>query len=323
MTFKKSSIASMFMLMALSGQAATAAFPDKPIRLVVPFPAGGTSDTVARIVVQGMGDKLGQPVVVDYKAGAATIIGADFVSKATPDGYTLLLGTATTFTVNPLLYKQLPYNQETSFTPIGVLGTTGLVLLASDTESASSLSALLKNIAANPGAYSYGSHGNGTTVHFAGEMLWSAARQPVMHVPYKGSAPMITDLMGGQIPLGFEAIPAAVAPMRSGRVKAIAVTTPQRSPMMPDVPTVAESGYPGFKMESWFAIVGPAGIPNDVQKTLENALSDTLAEKATYDKLFAAGIQPGFKPASAYLPLVKEDIGKLRPIAVSNNIQQN
>lgn len=302
---------------------AQAAFPEKPIRLVVPFPAGGTVDTVARILAQGLGEKLGQQIVVDYKAGAATIIGAESVAKSEPDGYTLLLGTATTFSVNPILYKKLPYNEETSFTPLGIIGSTGLVLLANEKEKASSLEQLIKNIQANPGAYSYGSHGNGTTVHFAGEMLWSAAGVKVMHVPYKGSAPAITDLMGGQIPLSFDAIPAAAASLKSGRIKAIAVTTEKRSPMMPDVPTIAESGYPGFKMESWFAVVAPKGLSADVQKTLETALADTLADKATSDRLLATGFQPGFEPGSRYTPMVKSDIAKLRPIATANNIQQN
>lgn len=302
---------------------AWAAFPEKPVKLVVPFPAGGTVDTVARILSQGLAQKLGQQIVVDYKAGAATIIGAESVAKSEPDGYTLLLGTATTFAVNPILYKKLPYNEKTSFTPLGVIGSTGLVLLANEKETASTLPQLIKNIQAKPGAYSYGSHGNGSTVHFAGEMLWSAAGVKVMHVPYKGSAPAMTDLMGGQIPLSFDAIPAATASLKSGRVKAIAVTTDSRSPMMPDVPTVAESGYPGFKMESWFAIVAPQGLSADVRQTLETAIRDTLADKATSDKLLATGFQPHFEPASRYTTLVEEDIAKLRPIAVNNHIQQN
>lgn len=300
-----------------------AAFPEKPIRLVVPFTAGGSVDTVARILVQGLSERLGQQVIVDYKAGAATIIGAESVAKSEPNGYTLLLGTATTFAVNPILYKKLPYNEEASFTPLAIIGSTGLVLLANEKEKASSLPQLIKNIRANPAGYSYGSHGNGTTVHFAAEMLWSAAGVKVMHVPYKGSAPAMTDLMGGQIPLSFDAIPAAAASLKSGRIKAIAVTTEQRSPMMPDVPTIAESGFPGFKMESWFAVVAPKGLTADVQNKLETALADTLADKATADKLLATGFQPGFEPGSRYVLRVKEDIAKLRPIATENNIQQN
>ncbi len=160
-------------------------------------------------------------------------------------------------------------------------------------------------------------------MHFAGEMLWTAAGVNVMHVPYKGSAPAMTDLMGGQIPLSFDAIPAAAVSLKSDRIRAIAVTTEKCSPMMPEVPTIAESGYPGFKMESWFAVVAPNGLKADVQKKLETALADTLTDTATAYKLRATGFQPGFEPGSRYVPRVKEDIAKPRPIATAKNIQQN
>ena len=312
-----------FAVISLASQSALAQYPSKPIRLVVPFTAGGTVDTVARIIAPNLSDKLGQSVVIEYKAGAATIVGADYVAKSAPDGYTLLLGTATTFSVNPILYKKLPYNEETSFTPIGIVGATGLVLLANEKVKASTLAELLKDIKAKPDDYSYGSHGKGSTVHFAAEMLWSAANVNVVHIPYKGAAPALTDLAAGQIPLGFDAIPAAAAGVKNGRIKPIAVSTAERSPMFPDVPTIAESGFPGFKMESWFAIVGPSGIPADTQKKLEKALLETLASKETFDKLAAAGIMPGFQPASSYLSLVRDDIVKLKPIAEKANMQQD
>lgn len=298
-------------------------YPNKPIRLVVPFAAGGTVDTVARIIAPDLGENLGQSVVIEYKAGAATIVGADFVAKSAPDGYSLLMGTATTFSVNPILYKKLPYNEETSFTPIGIIGSTGLVLLANQNVQASSLTDLLKEIKAKPNDFSYGSHGKGSTVHFAAEMLWSAANVSVVHVPYKGAAPALTDLAAGQIPLGFDAIPAGAAAVKNGRIKPIAVTTSTRSPLFPDVPTIAESGFPGFKMESWFAIVGPSGIPSDIQQKLENALAKTMSNKDTLNKLATAGIDPGFQPSTAYLPLVRSDIAKLKPIADKSNMQQD
>ena len=310
-------------LSVLFGQSALAQYPTKPIRLVVPFAAGGTVETVARIIAPGLGDSLGQTVVIEYKAGAATIVGADYVAKSAPDGYTLLLGTATTFSVNPILYKKLPYNEETSFTPIGIVGSTGLVLLANQNVQASTLAELLKSIKAKPNDFSYGSHGKGSTVHFAAEMLWSSAKVNVVHVPYKGGAPALTDLAAGQIPLGFDAIPAAAAAVKNGRIKPIAVTTSSRSPMFPDVPTIAESGFPGFKMESWFAIVGPSGLPSDIQQKLEKALATTLANKETLSKLATAGIAPGFQPPGAYLPLVRSDIAKLKPIAEKANMQQD
>jgi len=307
----------------LAGTPALAQYPERPVRMVVPFPPGGTVDTVTRLVVQGLAERLGQQVVVDYRAGAATIIGADTVAKAAPDGYTLLMGTATTFAVNPILYSDLAYDPLKSFTPIGVVGTTGLALLANNAEPAKDLPGLIENIREQPGRYSYGSHGNGSTVHFAAEMLWSAAGVKVTHIPYKGAAPALTDLMGGQIPISFDALPATVAALKGGRIKALAVTGPERSKLLPDVPTIAESGYPGFAMQSWFAVVAPAGLPAPVQATLEKALEETLADPRMLEQLASAGIEPGFESSRDYAKRVQGDIAKLRPIAEQAGIQRN
>ncbi|MFJ1301007.1 Bug family tripartite tricarboxylate transporter substrate binding protein [Pseudomonadota bacterium AL_CKDN230030165-1A_HGKHYDSX7] len=307
----------------LAGAAAHAAYPERPIKLIVPFPAGGTTDTVARFIAQGMGEKLGQSVIVDYKAGAATIIGADTVAQSAPDGYTLLLGTATTFTINPILYPKLSYDPLKSFTPIGVIGTTPLAIMATQNEPAKDLKGLIDNLRKDPGKYSYGSHGNGTPVHFAAEMLWSAAKVKVTHVPYKGSAPALNDLMGGQIPISVEALPAAVAAAKGGRVKVLAVTSDKRSPLMPEAPTVAESGYPGFSMQTWFALVAPNGLGKAEQDKLSQALSATLADPALKERLAGVGIEPGFEPAAGYVSRVQGDIAKLGPIARDNNIERN
>lgn len=307
----------------LAAQPAMAAYPERPIKLIVPFPAGGTTDSVARFIAQELSNKLSQQVVVDYKAGAATIIGAEHTAKAEPDGYTLMLGTATTFTVNPILYPDLSYDPIKSFTPIGIVGTTSLALLANKTEPANDLKTLLDEIRKVPGEYSYGSHGNGTTVHFAAEMLWSSAKVDVVHIPFKGAAPALTNLMGGQIPISFDAVPAAATALKSGRIKAIAVTGPERSPALPDVPTVAESGFPGFAMQSWFALVAPKGLPEQVQATLENALESAMSEPSLVEKLTNAGLEPKFESSADYVTRVKADIAKLEPIAKANNITRN
>jgi tripartite-type tricarboxylate transporter receptor subunit TctC len=303
------------------GAFAQAGFPIRPINLIVPFSPGGTVDIVARTVAEKMSQQLGQPVIIDNKAGAATIIAADYVQKAAPDGYTLLIGTSTTFVVNPIIYPKIPYDAIKSFEPIGVIGSSGLALLANAKIQANSVQELIAEIRAKPDGFSYGSHGNGSTVHFAAEMLWSAAKlDGVIHVPYKGSAPAITDLSGGQIPLAFDAIPAAAAAARGNRIKILAVTGEKRSPLLPSVPTIAESGYPGFKMTSWFGIVGPKNLPVAIRDRLEKALQSVFADPALVKRLQDVGFDPQWSPSSNYVEMVRADTAILAPIAKANRI---
>ena len=261
-------------------------------------------------------------MVVDNRAGAATIIAADYVQKSAPDGYTLLIGTSTTFVVNPIIYPKIPYNALTSFDPVGVVGSAGLALLVNAANvKAHTLPELVADMKAHPNTFSYGSHGNGSTVHFAAEMLWNAAHlKDVTHIPYKGSAPAITDLSGGQIPIAFDAIPAAGAAAKGGRIRILAVTSEKRSALMPDVPTIAESGYPGFKMTSWFGIVGPKNMPADVKAKLEKALAETVNDPAIAKRLEASGFDTKWTPSAQYPALVKADTADLAPIAKANNI---
>jgi len=307
----------------LSSGAALAEFPDRPIRLVVPFPLGGSVDSVARLVSVQLSERLKQQVVIDYKPGAATIVGAEGVARSPADGYTLLLGTSTTFVVNPIIYRKLNYNADTSFDPIGVLGSNSLVLLANNGVAAQTLPQLLADIKAKPGTYSYGSHGTGTTVNFAGEMLWNAAGVKVLHVPYKGSAPAMTDVMGGQIPLSFDAVPASVAALKSGKIRALAVTGPKRNPMLPNVPTIAESGFPGFRMDSWFAIVAPKGVPAAVKQKLVTELAKTMADPGLQEKLVNLGFEPEYGTPAKYTESVKADTATLTPVAKANNMMQD
>lgn len=307
----------------LSSGAALAEFPDRPIRLVVPFPPGGSVDSVARLVSVQLSERLKQQVVIDYKPGAATIVGAETVARSTPDGYTLLLGTSTTFVVNPIIYRKLNYKPDTSFDAIGMLGSNSLVLLANNGVVAQTLPQLLADIKAKPGTYSYGSHGTGSTVNFAGEMLWNAAGVKVLHVPYKGSAPAMTDVMGGQIPLSFDAVPASVAALKGGKIRALAVTGPKRNPMLPNVPTVAESGFPGFRMDSWFAIVAPKGVPAAARQKLVTELAKTMADPALQEKLVNLGFEPEYGAPSRFTEAVKADTATLTPVAKANNMMQD
>lgn len=288
------------------------AFPDKPLTLVVPYPPGGATDTVARIVARGMSQRLGQNLIVDNKAGAGTAIGAGAVAQAAPDGYTLLISSNTTFTVNPALKTKLPYDAQKSFESIGLIGTSPLVLLANPALPAQNVKALVALAKSQPGKLAYGSFGAGTTSHLAGEMFKLMAGVDILHVPYKGSAPAMTDLIGGQVALTFDTNVAALPMLKAGKVKALAVTSAKRSPSLPQVPTVAEAGYAGFEMLPWITIVAPRGLQPAVQKALGKALADTLADATTRADLEKAGVDVSFEPGSFYDARVAKELPMLR-----------
>ncbi|SHN08500.1 tripartite tricarboxylate transporter substrate binding protein [Rhizobacter sp. OV335] len=300
--------------------ALAAGFPEKPVTLVVPFPPGGATDTMARIIAKGMGQRLAQPVIVDNKAGAGTTIGAGAVAQAAPDGHTLLISSNTTFTVNPALKAKLPYDAQKSFESIGLIGTSPLVLLANPSLPANSVKELVALAKAQPGKLAYASFGNGTTAHLAGEMFKLVAGVDILHVPYKGSSPAMTDLIGGQVALSFDTNVAALPMLRAGHVKALAVTSARRSPSLPRVPTIAEAGYPGFEMLPWITIVAPRGLPPAVQKTLGKALADTLADAAVRADLEKAGVDVSYEPGSFYDARVAKELPLLRAYVHKANI---
>jgi len=300
-----------------SGLAATpavsdAAYPEKPVALVVPYPPGGATDTLARIVARGLGQRLGQTVVVDNRAGAGTAIGAVAVAQAAPDGYTLLISSNTTFTVNPALKPKLGYDPLKSFESIGLIGTSPLVLLAHPALPAANVKELVALAQAKPGKLAYGSFGAGTTSHFAGEMFKAMAGVDILHVPYKGSAPAMTDLIGGQVQLTFDTNVAALPMLQGGKVKALAVTSKQRSPSLPQVPTIAEAGYPEYEMVPWITIVAPRGLPAPVRGALAKALADTVADAATRAELQKTGLDVAYQPGSVYDGLVTKELPLLR-----------
>jgi tripartite-type tricarboxylate transporter receptor subunit TctC len=298
--------------LAWPGGAAFAAFPDKPVMLIAPFPPGGAADTIGRIVARGLSQRLGQPVVVDNKAGAGTAIGAGFVAQAAPNGYTLLITSNTTFTVNPSIKTKLPYDPIRSFESIGILGNLPLVLLAHPSVPVKSVKDVVALAKAQPGKLSYASFGAGTTSHFAGEMFKVVSGADILHVPYKGSGPAMTDLIGGQVQLSFDTNLAALPQAQAGKVKVLAVTSAQRSKTMPTVPTIAESGYPGYEMVSWITIAGPRGLPADVSRTLSKALADTLAEPAVRTELEKAGLDVAYEPGTAFDARVAKELPQLR-----------
>jgi tripartite-type tricarboxylate transporter receptor subunit TctC len=247
-----------------------------PIRLVVPFAAGGGTDAIARVLGAGLASDLGQVVIVDNKPGAGTMIGSDVVAKSPPDGYTLLMATFA-HAVNPSLQAKMPYSQATAFAPVSLVGRSPNVLVVRPGRPFKSVSDIIAFAKANPGKLTYGSFGNGTSAHLAAELFKSLAKVDLTHVPYRGSSPAMTDLLGGQIDLMFTTV-ASVAPfVSSGRLRAIAVTSPERSPARPSVPTIAESGVPGYVAESWYGIYAPAGTPRDLVARLNASIKKAVA----------------------------------------------
>ncbi len=295
-------------------------YPTKPITLVVPFPAGGATDVLGRVIAKKLGDKLGQNVVVDNKGGGGTTIGAAYVAKAAPDGYTLLISSGTTFTVNPAVRPKLPYDPVKSFEPIGITGRTGLILLANKDVPVADVKQFVAALKAAPEKYSYGSFGAGTTSQFAGEMFFHAAGVNIQHVPYKGSAPAMTDLMGGQIPFTVDTVSAALPHLKDGKIKAIAVTTAKRTSLLPKVPTLTESGYPGLEMDTWLAVVAPRGLPPAVKSRLELTLAQVVSDPETRDKLVGMGFEPAYGSSRALAELIDRELPLMRAVAQRANI---
>lgn len=289
-----------------------AAFPDKPVTLVVPYPPGGATDVLARILNKGLSQRLGQPVIVDNKAGAGTAIGAAAVARAPADGYTLLISSNTTFTVNAALKRTLPYDPLQQFEGVGLIGSSPLVLLAHPGVAANTVQELVALARQQPGKFSYGSFGTGTTSHLAGELFRLMTGVDMLHVPYRGSAPAMTDLIGGQVPLTFDTNVAAMPQVAAGKVKAIAVTSRRRYSGLPNVPTVAESGYPEYEMVPWIAVVAPRGLPAEVRTRLSKALQQTVADPVTRAELEKAGLEVGWQAGSVYEERVARELPLLR-----------
>ena len=304
----------------LSTNVVWAAFPEKPITLIVPYPAGGATDTIARKLQEPLSKILGQVVLVENKPGAGTAIGAAFAAKSPADGYTLLISSNTTFTVNPALKDNLQYDALKNFEGVGVVGTSPLVLIANPKLAANNIQELVSLAKNEPGKLSIGSFGNGTTSHLAAEMFKVMAGVDIVHVPYKGSAPAMTDLIGGQIPLTFDTNVAAMPVIASGKVKALGIASKTRSPQMPDVPAIAESGYPDFEMVPWVVIVAPRGLPAEVQRKLGGALESAIKDPAVRAELIKVGLDVGFEPGSSYDIRVAKELPLLKTYVKQANI---
>src|SRR5580658_10241877 len=299
------------------------AYPSRPVHFIIPFAAGGPTDIVGRITGAKMGEVLGQQFVVEDRAGAGGNIGADFVAKSAPDGYTLLFATVSTNAINPGLYKHMPYDPVRDFAPVGRVGVTPTLLLVNPSIAATDVKSLVALIKANPGKYDYGSSGVGSILHLCGEEFKTMAGElDIVHVPYKGSAPMDTDLMGGQISMAFDATPTALPLAQSDRVRAIGAGMLKRLAAMPDLPTLDEQGLKGFECYTWNAILAPAGTPQPIVDKLNAAANKALADPQVIDSLKKAGIDPtpGSTPQTTG-DFVKTELAKWAPIIKASGAQ--
>jgi tripartite-type tricarboxylate transporter receptor subunit TctC len=275
-------------LLGAAPAASAAGYPDHPIRLIVPTSPGSTADVVARVVAENLGKTLAQPLIVENLAGAAGIPGTRQLVSAKPDGYTLGI-VSSNHAINPSLYKSLPYDAVKDITPISVIGTTPLVVVVAENSPYKTVGDLLKAAREQPGKINYGSSGTGSVLHLAGELLKSKAGVDMMHIPYKGGNALITDVMSGQIQVAFLAIPSVVAQVQAGKLRALAVSTPERVAVLPDVPTLDEAGVKGYSYDAWISLIGPAGLPADIVQTLHAAARKTMQEPAVLKALSPQG----------------------------------
>lgn len=296
---------------------AQATQPKGPIVLVVPFAAGGATDVVSRLVAQKLSLRIGRPTIVENVAGAGGAIGAAKVAKAAPDGNTLLMGTVATHAIYPLSTTPSPYNPQRDFTPISLVATVPNVLLVSNATKVQNVRELIALLKAQPGKLSYGSSGVGTPPHLSGELFKSMAGVDVGHIPYKGGAPAMADLVGGHIPILFDVLTGAASHIRSGSVRALAVTTAKRSPSFPDVPTMAEAGVPGYETYTWNAVFGPAGVPAAQVETLSRELQAVVQDAEVQAKLKDLSANPVGSAPDVLAALVKSENEKWGPVIQS------
>ena len=275
---------------ALAVQAGAQAFPSKPARIVNPFAPGGATDIIARHMAAKLTEAWGQSVVVENRAGASGALGVEHVAKSAPDGYTLLIATQTTHAANPALYAKLPYDAAKDFAPLTLAGSTPLALLVHPTMDARDVKGLIAFAKANPGKLSYASGGNGTSQHLTMELLKTMTGTFMVHIPYKGAGPAMTDFLGGQVNLMFDNLPTAMPHVKSGKLRALAVSTAKRSALAPELPTMAEAGLAGFDLATWFAFFAPAATPREITEKISADMRRALAAADTKERLTGIGV---------------------------------
>ncbi|WP_444814920.1 Bug family tripartite tricarboxylate transporter substrate binding protein [Variovorax davisae] len=302
------------MLLAHSPASAQAAYPSRAIKLIVPFPAGGGTDLIAREVANKVAVSNGWSIIIDNKPGSGGNLGVDAAAKSAPDGYTLVLGQTSNLAINPTLYPKLPYNPEKDLTPVVAVASAPLALVVAADSPYKTVADVVAAAKAKPGMLNYASSGSGTVAHLATELLQKTAAVKFTHVPYKGAAQGSTDLIGGQIQMYMSSVPTLIGYVKNGKMRILAVTSAQRTADLPAVPTVAESGFKGFEAVTWFGIAGPAGLPKDVVAKLNGAFNKALQDPEVKKKLASQGTDALGGTPEQFAKLIHDDIGRWGPI---------
>jgi tripartite-type tricarboxylate transporter receptor subunit TctC len=310
-------------LLALAGGADAQSYPVKPIRFIAPFAAGGALDTLTRTIAGRMQESWGQPVVVENRTGAGGNIGADIVAKAAPDGYTLVMGTIATHAINVSLYEKMPYDAVKDFAPVTIAASINNSLSLHPSVPAKNVQELVAYAKANPGKLTFGSAGSGTSQHLAGELFKTMAGVDMVHIPYKGGAPAMIDLLAGQISMTFGDIPTALPHIRAGKLRSLAVTAAKRSPLLPDVPTIAEQGLPGFDVSAWFGVFTTAGTPRPVVNQLNAEIVRILNLPDVREKLMGIGMEPVTNSPDEFAAFVKSEIAKWARVVKASGAKAN
>ena len=307
--------------LVLAAGSALAQYPTKPVRIIVPYPPGGTTDILARLVAKGLTDKFGQTFVVENRPGASGAIGSQAVAKSAPDGYTLVMGTISSHGINSALYRSLPYDAVKDFAPVTNVASTPNVITVNPSVAAKNLNELLALARNQPGKLNFGSTSQGGSPHMSAELLKMMAHVELVHVPYKGAGPMLADLIGGQIEIGFDNLPSSMSHIRSGKVRAIAVTTTKRWPGAPEIPTVAESGVPGYEVSGWFGLLAPAGTPKPVIDALYRAVADVLKQPDVAKQLLELGAEPAANGPDAFGRQIADEVEKWKKVVAATGVK--
>jgi len=313
----------MLVLLLGSMLARADGYPAKPLKLIVPFAPGGGADAVARIVANRVSETIGQPIVIENRGGAGSIIGTEAVRRAAPDGYTLLFGVSGPISINPSLYKKLPYNPEKDFAPITMTTTYPYFLMVNAKLPVKSLKDFVDTVKAKPGEFSYGSPGIGSANHLVAELFASKAGLKLVHIPYRGTAPAVTDLLAGHVTMLFADPSSALPHIQAGTLRALGVTSSQRSSVAPSAPTIAESGYPGFEATSWHGVLARAGTPPAVIAKLHDQIVAALREPETRNFLQAQAMTPVGNTPEEFSVFIKRDIALWKDVAAHANISLN